>query len=438
MIARKAAARLPSPMALTMWMTLMTLTALLNSCMPQASLPELRSRPEQKTLAIWLWQGNGMEKLIEDYSQLRPDIDVETVYVRYEDVVPKLLSSFASRSGAPDLVLLDADQIGEAEAFRGYFHNLYDFGADRNRYLDWKREQAELDEGRFLFGLPADIGPVAIAYRHDLFAEAGLPSGREEAAEALSDWETLEQWGLKLRREIDVALVDNVTSVYTASLHEYSTQPASRSGSGETDKDGRLALIRKAWDRAVRFHSLGLSAGLPSRTPDWARGAVEGRYAAVIGPSWLHGAMKTNAPATFGKWDMIRTPEGPSIMDGTFLAVPATSRYPEEAYALADWLTSPDRQLDGFLQSGNFPSTPRLYGSPELSGLQDPFFNNAPTGQIYTSAVLHYRGPAIRTEQRVRTIEGEAAVREALRRLESENADPERLWAEAEKQIAGH
>jgi cellobiose transport system substrate-binding protein len=60
------------------------------------------------------------------------------------------------------------------------------------------------------------------------------------------------------------------------------------------------------------------------------------------------------------------------------------SEHPEEAKALADWLTAPEQQLKAFGVNGNFPSQIEAQQSDELQGMTREFFNNAPTGQIYS------------------------------------------------------
>jgi cellobiose transport system substrate-binding protein len=167
-----------------------------------------------------------------------------------------------------------------------------------------------------------------------------------------------------------------------------------------------------------------LNAGLQSQTPAWANGAVNGQFAVVLGPSWIHGLMKKNAPATSGKWDLARPPGEPSNWNGTFVAVPQTSRYPNEAYKLARWLTAPDQQLTNFIQNGNFPSTPESYASSSFIWMHDPFFNDAPVGQIYSYTALRYKGGFEENDMSA----VDRLVRDGLRRIESEGADPERLW----------
>ena len=71
---------------------------------------------------------------------------------------------------------------------------------------------------------------------------------------------------------------------------------------------------------------------------------------------------------------------------GSFLTVPKQSKHQKEAAELAG---VPDRAGAGswiFRTQGHLPSRPALYDDPAVSDTPDPFFNNAPTGQIFAAS----------------------------------------------------
>ncbi|MDQ0873627.1 cellobiose transport system substrate-binding protein [Paenibacillus sp. V4I3] len=396
----------------------LAMISLLCSCSPEMGMPSVKSSPKPSTLRIWLWPGSGLEPLIKKYEAENPQMDVEMVTFQYDDVVPSLMTSLATKADSPDLVLLEASQLNQLKRFQNQFYNLYDYGDERVHYLDWKWRQAESKNGGFLYAMPVDIGPVALAYRHDLFQEAGLPTEREEVAAYLSDWDALEQAGVLLKQRTGAVLFDNITNIFLSYLNQF---------------DGQYVLpvehelsphVKEAWDRAVYFQKRGLSAGLPSQTSSWAEGAVNRKFALVLAPSWLHGMMKKNAPATAGKWDLTRAPGLPSNLTGTYLAVPKTSSSPHAAYKLASWLTAPQQQLANFIGSGNFPSTPESYSSSNFLEVHDSFFNDAPVGQIYSYTALRYKSGY--DDYDYTTIE--RWIRDGLRRVESDGADPDLTW----------
>ncbi|MFD0678507.1 MULTISPECIES: ABC transporter substrate-binding protein [unclassified Paenibacillus] len=409
-------------------MLLLTLLMALTGCTPQLALPNVKSAAPATTLRVWLWPGSGLETSIKAYVLSHHNIDVEVTIAQFDDMVPSLKTSFATRSDAPDIVLLDVSQLNQLKRFPMYFYNMYDFGDERIHYLEWKWRQAESKDGTFLYGMPADIGPVALAYRHDLFQAAGLPYERSEVSSAFGSWDDFERAGLLLKEKTGVFLFDNLSNVYSTYMNQFEDSPFSAQVSGHIAMNTRM---KEAWDRAVRFHKLGLNAGLPSQTPAWAEGAVSGQFAAVLAPSWVHGAMKKNAPATSGKWDLARAPGQSSNWQGSFLSVPKSSRYPKEAYELALWLTAPQQQLSNFMANGNFPSTPESYASASFLDVRDPFFHNAPVGQLYSYSALRYKAEYEEMDfSRIDRI-----VRDGLRRVEGEGMDPVRAWTSVLQQI---
>ncbi|MFZ9309862.1 MAG: extracellular solute-binding protein, partial [Candidatus Nanopelagicales bacterium] len=82
-------------------------------------------------------------------------------------------------------------------------------------------------------------------------------------------------------------------------------------------------------------------------------------------------------------------PGGGGNQGGTQLTIP-TAGNPlnrQAAWDFLSWYTAPEQQKFAFLTYGMFPTTVSLYKDPEVTGFNDPFFNNAPVGKIYSSGV---------------------------------------------------
>ncbi|WP_274467647.1 MULTISPECIES: ABC transporter substrate-binding protein [unclassified Paenibacillus] len=399
---------------------------MLTSCVPVTAMPNIgESTSKVVKLRIWLWPGSGLERLVKKYTAEHPEVDVEIVTFQINDIMPGLMTAFATKSDTPDLVLLEASQLNQVKRFQSKFNNLYDYGDEREHFLEWKWRQGESKNGGFLFAMPVDIGPVALAYRRDLFQEAGLPTDREEVAKLLDSWEQLEQAGLLIKQKTGAYLFDNLANMFMSYLNQFDGHYLTPMAS-ELDPH-----VKEAWDRAVHVHKLGLNAGVQSQSSAWAEAAVKGKFAVVLAPSWLHGTFKKIAPATAGVWDLTRAPGLPSNWSGSCLAVPQTSRNPQAAYELAQWLTAPPQQLDNFIGSGNFPSTPESYSSREFLEVRDPFFNEAPVGQIYSYTALRYQ--AAYDDFEYAGIE--RLIKDGLRHVEAEGADPELTWKNIVRQF---
>ena len=66
--------------------------------------------------------------------------------------------------------------------------------------------------------------------------------------------------------------------------------------------------------------------------------------------------------------------------------MPTQSKHPKEAADLVKFLTSPQGQIGAFKAANNLPSSPQALNDPAVKAFSNPYFNNAPVGQIYGPA----------------------------------------------------
>jgi cellobiose transport system substrate-binding protein len=142
-------------------------------------------------------------------------------------------------------------------------------------------------------------------------------------------------------------------------------------------------VVKDAYDKVLDV-SPDLSAHFVQWSDDWNAGFANGAFATMLCPSWMLGIIEGNAPEVTG-WDVANVfPNGGGNWGGSYLTVPAQGSHPKEAQELAAWLTSPETQLKSFVKTGNFPSQVEIQDSEELTSVTRPYFNNAPTGQIFS------------------------------------------------------
>lgn len=110
--------------------------------------------------------------------------------------------------------------------------------------------------------------------------------------------------------------------------------------------------------------------------------------------------------------------------------MPTQSEYPDEAKALAAWLTAPEQQVKAFVAKGTFPSQIEALESTELLDETRPFFNDAPAGAILAEradavTVAPYKGPNYFAIQQI--------VSDAINRVDVDGTDDaDSSWAKAE------
>jgi cellobiose transport system substrate-binding protein len=380
-------------------------------------------------LTVWLWPGMGIEDQMKEYAA-KNNIELDIQLSPFADVHSNLTTALAAGSGAPDISAVEVKLVEQFKENPDNFHNLLEFGADKVKadYLDWKWQQALTGDEKALLGLPTDIGPMAMAYRTDVFAKAGLPTDPKEVANQIKNWDDFIEAGKKVRANAGVGMIDSATSMFNVMV-----------GQGEKkyfEPDGTLIVkdnpqVQKAWNYATKAIEANITANIDPWSTDWGTGMTKGDFAVMLAPAWMMGFMKENAPDASGKWDMALMPEGAGNWGGSFLTIPKQSKNAQAAYGLIQWLLSPEQQLVTFKNKGNFPSTPALFDTPELQEYKSEYFNNAPVGQIYADAARLvkpvYEGPY---SQQVEDLLGKAVVR-----VEDKQQKADESWNQAIKEI---
>ncbi|MFH8257062.1 ABC transporter substrate-binding protein [Streptomyces roseolus] len=345
-------------------------------------------RPVTLTVGVYGTFGLKEAGLYDTYMRLHPDVAVrQTSLARADVYYPQLLTHLTAGAGLADVQAVEVGNI--AEVVDTQAGRLVDLarapGVRASDFLPWKWAQARTEDGRVL-GLGTDIGPLAVCYRKDHFAAAGLPTDREEVGRLWAgDWEKYLETGRRFaaRAPAGVAFTDSASGVMGAVI--------SGAGLRYYDAGGRLVVaanpaVRAAWDLGARFAEHGLTARLQQFTPDWDQAFAHGRFASIACPAWMLGYIQDKGgPDGKGKWDIATAPR-PGNWGGSFLVVPAAGRHVEEAAELAAWLTAPEQQAVLFERRGSFPSAEAAFGLPQVRGARHPYFGDAPVGRIYSAA----------------------------------------------------
>lgn len=247
----------------------------------------------------------------------------------------------------------------------------------KGRWLDWK-EAAATDADGNLVAYGTDIGPQGVCYRADLFEQAGLPTDREEVAELFPTWDAFFEVGQEYVDATGTPFIDSANSVLQGMMNQESEIYETPDGEIiATDN----AAVRDVYDTVVE-RAVPIAAFAGQWSEDWYAALANGEFAAMLCPPWMHGIISGEALDVSG-WDVANAyPGGGSNWGGSYLVIPANGDNVELAQEFADWLTSPETQLKAFGNAGTFPSQPEAYESEELTGYTDPYFNDAPTGQI--------------------------------------------------------
>lgn len=393
---------------------------------------------ENVTLRVNVFGRFGYANLYKQYMAQHKNIKiVETAEGDLGKYTQQLTQRIAAGSGAGDVVAIEEGTIVNFLQAPDKFVNLQKFGSNdiKGQWLDWKYKQATTADGSATIGLGTDVGGLAMCYRKDLFAKAGLPTDRAAVSALWPTWDQYIATGKKFQSAVGtdkVHFLDAATNTYNSILMQAAGQSANDT---YFDTSGAFIMetnpaVKTAWTEAQQIVNANLSAKLKSFSNEWNAGFKNGAFATIACPAWMTGYIQGQAgDAASGKWDIANVPGGGGNWGGSFLAVPTQSKHQKEAVALAKFLSSPNGQLTAFQAEGNLPSAPSLYDDPALVAKTNPFFSNAPVGQIFASGAKNLRPVYLGAKnQPVRD-----AVENALRSFEQGQTNADKAWSNAVK-----
>jgi cellobiose transport system substrate-binding protein len=296
-----------------------------------------------------------------------------------------LQARLTAGSGTADLEVIEVGQVSGFIGQADQFVNFKDKGVDTAQWTESTVQRASTPDGGALIGLPTDIGGLAMCYRTDLFAQAGLPTNRDEVSALWPTWEDYVEVGKQFQAKAPK------TKWFDAGGHVF-TGVLGNEEETFYDADGNLIVeenkvVKDAWDLTVGAIKAGQSAALPEFSPEWNTGFQQGQFATITCPAWMMGYIQGNAPDTKGKWDIAKIPGGSGNWGGSYVTVPAQGKNVDKAVELAKWLTAPEQNIKLFKSIGNFPSQESTWSQPEVADFASEFFSNAPAGKIYPESL---------------------------------------------------
>jgi cellobiose transport system substrate-binding protein len=387
------------------------------------------------TLTVNVFGNFGYEDLYKEFQASHPNVKIveRGTGSDLSNYTPALTKNLAAGSGAGDVVALEEGIMIQFKEQAQNFADLGEYGGndDRGNFLPWKFEGGQASDGKKLIGLGTDVGSMGMCYRRDLFQKAGLPVDREAVAKLWPDWTAYVDAGNQFKaKNTGAKWFDAASNTYNTIL----VQTAGKSpGYTYFDRDNNLVVesnpaIKQAYDQMLAMIGQGLSAGYKSFSDQWNAGFKQGTFATIACPAWMLGYIQGQAgDANKGKWDVTSAPGDGGNWGGSWLAVPQQSKHPKEAAELVRFLTSPKGQVAAFKKVNNLPSSPVALDDPATKAFKNPYFNDAPVGEIFGTGAKElqpvYFGPR---NQAVRD-----AVENTLLAVQQGKLKPEEAWARA-------
>lgn len=322
---------------------------------------------ETTTIKFWhTWQGleaEKFEKIIEGFSEVRPDIKVEVLGSTTEE---KQLISMTS--GDSFDVGFTMDCIANKWASTGALADMTPYmeanGTDTDNYIQTLMELGQIDGKQY--GIPFTMDTYMLFYNKDILAEAGYtepPKTWEEFSEMCEAVTQTDSNGDYTR----LGYVPNYPGVtvaaipyaYGASLYDAETNTVlANSPEMVAAMEQKYSLYSGFYDNAkVQKFRSGLGQYQSAENPFFT-----GAMAFSIEGEWFPTFIAEYAPDL--NWGVAPLPsvEGNEENNDAFLqcgmlVIPEASKNKEAAYAFIEWLTSDECQVELCAQKGNLPAT---------------------------------------------------------------------------------
>ncbi|TYB35334.1 carbohydrate ABC transporter substrate-binding protein [Micromonospora sp. AP08] len=387
------------------------------------------------TLTVDVFGQFGYDELYKEYMASHPNVKIveRGTGSNLDEYSPKLTQWLAAGKGAGDIVAIEEGLLVEYKANPQNFVNLLDHGAAdlKGNFLDWKWNQGLTADGKQLIGLGTDVGGMAMCYRKDLFAKAGLPTDREAVSKLWPTWADYIKVGEQFKaKNTGASFLDAATNTFNTILLQTA---GNTTGYSYYDTSNNLVVdsnpaVRQAYDTTMDIIDSGLSGKYGSWSEEWVSAFKQSKFATIACPAWMTGVIEGNAgPGAKGRWDIAQVPGNGGNWGGSFLAVPKQGKHQAEAIELAKFLTSAKGQIGAFKAKGPLPSSPQALADPAIVDSTNAYFSAAPVGKIFAEGAKSlkpvYMGPknqAVRTE-----------VENAVRTVELGKRSPEQGWTDA-------
>jgi cellobiose transport system substrate-binding protein len=342
--------------------------------------------------------GFGYTALIEQYEAENPNITVEyeTVTDDYDGTYRPDLIQQLDAGSAPDIAAFEEQGNGQMVSNPDWWADLAEYGLDAREsdYPAWKWELGHTADGK-LVGLGTDVGGMTMAYRVDVFEEAGLPTDPAELAERWSTWEGFIQSAEEfIAAGVDASFVDSINQIYNIRLIQ---EAGAGDGTSYFDREnnyiaGESPAVRAAFDRVAELNDMGAIGEFPNFSPEWAQAQQAGGFATMGCPGWMLGVVEGNSgEENAGNWNAAPVPGVAGNWGGSWLGVTKDSENPEAAAALVDYLTSNESQIAVYQELGNYPSSVVAQQDPQVAESTNAYFSDAPTGQLLAASIEAYQ-----------------------------------------------
>jgi multiple sugar transport system substrate-binding protein len=350
-------------------------------------------------VSVWAWYPN-MAKVVDDFNAAHTDVQVcWTNAGQGQPEYAKFQTAISAKKGAPDVIMLEAEQLVGFEIQKGLV-DLAPYGASKVQGNFSTGAWKDVSQGKAVYAIPVDGGPMAMIYRKDIFAKYNI-TPPTTWAEYAADAQKVHDAGGPAFGDFG----SNVPAATTSLIEQAGGTPFTYDLADPKNItiDLDSAPAKQVLDYWGDLSKKGLVGKQDQFTTDYISGVIAGKYATYVSAAWAPGYLtgagvgKGSEAADFAvaplpQWN---TSAPVSVnWGGSTFAVTTQATDKKAAAEVAEGIYADTASLtDGWETQTIFPLNQAVLHSSAFINNQVKFFNGQTANKdIYIPAENAYKG----------------------------------------------
>ncbi|MFI2490451.1 ABC transporter substrate-binding protein [Promicromonospora kroppenstedtii] len=290
------------------------------------------------TLEYWAWPA-GSKTVVDEWNAANPDIQVKLSDAGGGDESSQKLLTASRAGNAPDLALVEYTTLPSLIVADVPLEITDYVGDVQDAFTEGTWAQTTFDGA--VFGVPQDVGPMALVFREDRFEELGVP--------VPTTWEEFREAAAAVKEADPDSVITSLPPTEFGFFAGVATQAGGQWWSVNGEEWSVGIADEASLEVADYFEELateGLIQTEPLLTPEYNAMVNAGTMLSWPSAVWAPGVIESVAPDTAGSWAMAPLPQwtpgdtAVAYQGGSALVVTKDSEHPEEAAKFATWLNA--------------------------------------------------------------------------------------------------
>ena len=336
-------------------------------------------------ITVWAWTP-GTDEAVKAFEQKYPNIHVNLQNVgQGPPHYRKLRTAIKAGKGLPDVAQMEFQYIPSYTITK----NLLDLrpylpSNFLSEFPEWIGKQINLNGA--VYGIPWDSGPLALIYRKDLLAKAGVKT-------PIATWDDFAKAATQYHQKNPSSYLVDMPGAQTGQWLALFWQNGARPFNGDPNNfkvdltDPKIKQVTEYWDK---LYKAGVIAHDPDFTDAWYQGFAKGKYAGWLSAAWGPIFLQTYTKSSKGEWRAQPLPvwnagdKTSANWGGSTLAVLNTTKYPAAATEFARFiLTDPKLQQMWAYQRFLFPTLNSMLRNQAWLNKGYPFYGGQAVNKVY-------------------------------------------------------